>query len=812
MIKKTLLLLTLLASAATPSLYAQQKMGSWIVYPRVADTYTDILETPDKVYMLSGGTLSHRSFDDDEFYVYTGARLSEGGRISGIYYNQEGKYLLAAYENGNIDLIYDNGKVVNLPEIKDAVLTTGHGINHVSFSDGKIYVAAQFGIVIYDDQKHEVIESGLFDLGISHIFVIGDYIMIREDATKKLLFAPVSGRHNQYSVFTPIGALYADTGYDNDVAILPDGRVVYVYNGKVQTRKMSFEGGWGRDEDALPFRAHLTQGLVGVTALQGKTAYYITETGVNTYTLPEEALTVHGGASADRLWLGTAAGVEGYAFTSASPSRIVSVPRPEGFTADEPSQMVWSKDGRRLYVTSISANFIYQNVGDNFSSPSFVDKVENGTISDVAVHDVTRYTYPDLTYDSATGRLGGTTRMVEDPDDPSIYYIASNGVGLVAVKDNDIVTVFNKTNSLVPTTGANGDEWWRTRVLDTNIDPDGNLWLGVGYEPAGYKSYSVLPAAKRRGDLTKITRADWLAVPRMFQSGTFLSRDGRSVFLKKWPGYAIFAGGEGSFGFVVYNTGGTYLSFTDDTYTQHTSWTDTEGNTIDPYYIQAITEDANGYIWMGTDQGVFYFTNPAEAFNADFRVKRPIVPRNDGTIYGDYLLEGESVFGIACDPSNRKWLATASSGVYLVNADGTKILAHYTAENSSLPSNIVESVACDPFSNRVYFGTPEGVVAFDSDSSPAADDYSEVYAYPNPVRPDYTGYITVAGLMDNSLVKIADVAGNVFYQGRSEGGMISWDGCGPDGRRVRSGVYFVFASQNDSGSSSGAVTKIMIVN
>ena len=212
------------------------------------------------------------------------------------------------------------------------------------------------------------------------------------------------------------------------------------------------------------------------------------------------------------------------------------------------------------------------------------------------------------------------------------------------------------------------------------------------------------------------------------------------------------------------------------------------------------------------DQGVFYFTNPAEAFNADFRVKRPIVPRNDGTIYGDYLLEGESVFGIACDPSNRKWLATASSGVYLVNADGTKILAHYTAENSSLPSNIVESVACDPFSNRVYFGTPEGVVAFDSDSSPAADDYSEVYAYPNPVRPDYTGYITVAGLMDNSLVKIADVAGNVFYQGRSEGGMISWDGCGPDGRRVRSGVYFVFASQNDSGSSSGAVTKIMIVN
>ena len=66
--------------------------------------------------------------------------------------------------------------------------------------------------------------------------------------------------------------------------------------------------------------------------------------------------------------------------------------------------------------------------------------------------------------------------------------------------------------------------------------------------------------------------------------------------------------------------------------------------------------------------------------------------------------------------------------------------------------------------------------------------------------------------MENSLVKIADAAGNVFFQGTSEGGMISWDGCGRDGQRVRSGIYFVFASQNGSGGSSGAVTKIMVVN
>ena len=78
--------------------------------------------------------------------------------------------------------------------------------------------------------------------------------------------------------------------------------------------------------------------------------------------------------------------------------------------------------------------------------------------------------------------------------------------------------------------------------------------------------------------------------------------------------------------------------------------------------------------------------------------------------------------------------------------------------------------------------------------------------------PDYTGLITITGLMDKSLVKIADSAGNVFWQTVSEGGMVVWDGCDASGSRVKSGVYFVFASQNASGSSSAVVTKILVIN
>ena len=201
--------------------------------------------------------------------------------------------------------------------------------------------------------------------------------------------------------------------------------------------------------------------------------------------------------------------------------------------------------------------------------------------------------------------------------------------------------------------------------------------------------------------------------------------------------------------------------------------------------------------------------------NPTSRITRLKVPRNDGTIYADYLLEGVQVNDIACDASDRKWVATENSGVYLVSQAGDKILEHYTTSNSMLPSNAVYSVFCDPRSNIVYFGTDNGLLAYNSTSSPAAEDFSEVYAYPNPVRPDYTGWITIKGLMDNSLVKIADSAGNVVAQIKSDGGMAVWDGCNVSGERVRTGVYFVFVSANNGSvdsSSKGAVTKILVVN
>ena len=76
-----------------------------------------------------------------------------------------------------------------------------------------------------------------------------------------------------------------------------------------------------------------------------------------------------------------------------------------------------------------------------------------------------------------------------------------------------------------------------------------------------------------------------------------------------------------------------------------------------------------------------------------------------------------------------------------------------------------------------------------SDASEPHEDMDGNYAFPNPVRPDYDGYISIVGLMDNTEVNIIDSGGNLVCKTRSQGGTAVWDGKLPDGRRATAGVY-----------------------
>ena len=263
---------------------------------------------------------------------------------------------------------------------------------------------------------------------------------------------------------------------------------------------------------------------------------------------------------------------------------------------------------------------------------------------------------------------------------------------------------------------------------------------------------------------------------------------------------------------VAYDTKGTYTDTSDDNYVLWNSFIDQDGKTYTFNRVGSIVEDKDGKVWIGTTNGIVEITNPKNATSSSMTVNRLKVPRNDGTNYADYLLDAIQVTSISVDHSNRKWVGTMSDGVYLVSESGNEILEHFTTENSYHPGGVTYNVFANPFNNSVLMGTEFGLVEYGANSSPAQENYSEIYAYPNPVKPDYTGDIVIKGLMENSLVKIADSTGNVFYTTRSEGGMVTWNGCNSAGERVKSGVYFVFVSQKENDNTSGAVTKIMIIN
>ena len=85
-----------------------------------------------------------------------------------------------------------------------------------------------------------------------------------------------------------------------------------------------------------------------------------------------------------------------------------------------------------------------------------------------------------------------------------------------------------------------------------------------------------------------------------------------------------------------------------------------------------------------------------------------------------------------------------------------------------------------------------------------------VYAYPNPVTPDYTGLITVTGLSYDADVKVTSSSGALIAEGRSNGGMFTWDGCDKKGRRVASGIYMIVTATQKG--DKGVVCKVAVIN
>ena len=381
-----------------------------------------------------------------------------------------------------------------------------------------------------------------------------------------------------------------------------------------------------------------------------------------------------------------------------------------------------------------------------------------------------------------------------DPTDEN-HIFAGGRCGLYEFKDGKLLNYYNKDNSPLKPAIDRGKELGNDYVLVNGIqfDQAGNLWV-LNSQARGV-NLLLFTKDKVWENYHQELLDDSEGVTLTGLRSMFFDSRGYLWFVNtSWKDPSVFC----------YNPSTNQLL-------KYNSFVNQDGYSYSPNYINSVCEDKEKNIWVGTNIGPFMIKSDevGQESVVFYQIK---VPRNDGTNYADYLLSGVHINHIAIDGGNRKWFATNGAGAFLISADNLTQISNFKEDNSYLLSNNIYSTAINQKSGEVYFLTDKGLCSYQSNATEPSEEMTEdnVYAYPNPVTPDYTGLITITGLSYDADVKITSSNGALIAQGRSNGGMFTWDGNDRQGRRVASGIYMVITATSEG--KKGIVCKIAIIN
>ncbi len=373
------------------------------------------------------------------------------------------------------------------------------------------------------------------------------------------------------------------------------------------------------------------------------------------------------------------------------------------------------------------------------------------------------------------------------------YIIGSWGDGIVLhSKVDDEIKIFDNSNS-----GFSGISANRAFVVISGIDTDSNenTWA--------ISFISNLPL-----NVYSNTTKEWNHFPSLpINSDELYFRLFVDSNDNLWiPLIDISNNGKG---LLVIDPGQDPYDDSDDTFRKLTSGENT-GNLPDDNVI-AIAEDKNDEIWIGTTRGLARFifpdfivnsTNPSE-FSAQWLINA------DTSATSRFLLRDINVSAIAVNSANQKWIGSANQGVWLLNEDGSEILARFTSENSPLISNNIQDIAINDETGEVFISTDLGLVSIIETAKAPVRKMDELKVYPNPFVYSSHDRIVIDDLSDQTTIKIVGSDGSVFTSLESRGGRIIWNGLDAYGNQLASGVYFVI-SIDDQGSEKG-IGKVVII-
>ncbi|MEP2026466.1 MAG: hypothetical protein ABJH98_18555 [Reichenbachiella sp.] len=208
-------------------------------------------------------------------------------------------------------------------------------------------------------------------------------------------------------------------------------------------------------------------------------------------------------------------------------------------------------------------------------------------------------------------------------------------------------------------------------------------------------------------------------------------------------------------------------------------------------------------IWFATDLGIAYFPfSFGVVTDQTIDVSLPIFEQS-------ILFQDKQVNTIAIDGGNRMWVGTLE-GLWLFDDGFNNLIHHFTENNSPLPSNSVIDLAIHPETGELFIATEEGIVSYRTKATEGTNVHHQVKIFPNPVLPDFEGWVGLSGLANDVRIKITTIAGQLVREVNAVGGGASWDVRDYAGRRVSTGVYLVFSA--DQEGKETFVGKIAVID
>lgn len=679
-------------------------------------------------------------------------------------YNQ----VIIGYENANMDII-DGDQIVNIRDIFQSSNFPGlKTINHILPYEDKAYLSTDFGIVVFEMDRR---------------FVQATYVIGDEGATIKV---------NQVAINPLNDSIYAAT----DEGIL---------KASLNSPLQAFQS-WTRDDRKLGVIKHITffadQIMFTKEGLPNLDSVFFINNGVQHFTAANISIINQLRTFNDHLTICNGFSAQGFDQNLNRQYNVNSVNmdfpefNPQGALVDTDRDLFWSIDANKglffNYRTNFNDNVLPNSPRSNkvytmsyadgrlFVGPGEISSVWGPLFNNEGYFVLEDFEWTNYNNEDFQG-LKDIITIIVDPIDPKRHFVSSYGLGIGEFYNYELVRLIDKQSvgsDAFPS--MTNDEH---RVGGFAADPDGNIWftnsftdlpLGRIAQDGTVESFSLGAAAGAGDNIRDImyTTNDQIWIQTRTQGIVVVKFDNGQILTQKLVA------------------------------------TENQGN-LPTERVLTFAEDADGEIWIGTDEGIGVLYSPQNIFEANRNFDaQSVLFEEDGVV--QRLLGSETVNDIKIDGSNKKWFATATSGVFYTSEDGQEQIYHFTKENSPLISNNVLEIEIDDETGMVYFGTDQGIVSFQGTATEGVETHSDVFAYPNPVQPDYKGPILIRGLVTNAQVKITDIEGNIIFETVAEGGQAIWSGNSFSGQRAKSGVYLAYIT-DDLGTQT-AVAKILIVN